>query len=64
MVRDDAYLLGMSKIDPQKNSFHLQRELANFGTNVHNSIMLDAGWKARRPIKKQILTRAMREKRF
>lgn len=45
--RDDAFLLRKSDVDPQKNSFDLQKDLAEAGVKIHDSTvrrrLLEAG---------------------
>ena len=66
--RTDAYLLRESKLNPRKTSFQLQQDLASAGVIVDSSTvrrrLLAVGRKARRPIKKQLLTTKMKKKRF
>ena len=68
MSRTDAYLLRESKFNPRKTSFQLQQDLASAGVMVDSSTvrrrLLAVGRKARRPIKKQLLTTKMKKKRF
>lgn len=67
-ARDDVFLLRQSKIDPTKNSFDLQKDLAARGTQIHDSTvrrrLLEGGRPARRPVKKQLLTEVMKKKRL
>lgn len=64
----DRMLVRKSKINPTLSAVDLNRELAASGTNVHVTTvrrrLLAAGRKARRPIKKQLLTTAMCKKRL
>ena len=65
--RDDLILLRNSKINPQKNSEQLKRDLDKSGVHVSSSTvgrLLEKGRKARKPKKKQLLTAAMKKKRF
>ena len=66
--RDDKMIIRNSIKDPTKNSRDLQRDLASAGVNVDSSIfrkrLLEAGRKAGRPPKKQLLTAAMKTKRL
>lgn len=66
--KEDALLLRNSKIHPTKTSDDLQKDLAFSGTSVHASTvrrrLLEVGRKARRPVKKQLLTAAMKRKRI
>ena len=66
--RTDAYLLRESKFNSRKTSFQLQQDLASAGVMVDSSTvrrrLLAVGRKARRPIKKQLLTTKMKKKRF
>ena len=61
-------ILRNSVRDPTKNSKDLQRDLATAGVNVDSSTirrrLLQAGRKTRRPLKKQLLTAAMKKKRM
>ena len=66
--RGDAKLLRDSKINPRKTSEELKRDLDESGVQVSSSTvrrrLLAQGRKARRPKKKQVLTIAMKEKRY
>lgn len=66
--RDDAFLLRKSDVDPQKNSFDLQKDLAEAGVKIHDSTvrrrLLEAGRKSRRPVKKQLLIVTVMKKRL
>ena len=66
--KTDAYLLRESKFNPRKSSFQLQQDLASAGEMVDSSTvrrrLIAVGRKARRPIKKQLLTTKMKKKRF
>ena len=66
--RTDAYLLRKSKFNPSKTSFQLQQDLASAEGMVDSSTvgrrLLAIARKARRPIKKQLLTTKMKKKRF
>ena len=66
--RTDAYLLRESKLNPRKTSFELQKDLVSAGTVVDSSTvrrrLLAVGRRARRPIKKQLLTSKMKQKRL
>ena len=66
---DDRYLLRESMRDPRKNSEDLMRDLVNCGTcKISSSTvrrrLIEKGRMARRPIKKQLLTKAMKAKRL
>ncbi|MEM9078953.1 MAG: hypothetical protein AAGC43_18075 [Bacteroidota bacterium] len=67
-ARDDAYLLRESVKDPRKTSDALNRDLENKGIRISSSTvrrrLLAAGRRARRPIKKQLLTKKMKWKRY
>lgn len=67
-VRDDRFLVRQSKRDPRKTSSDLQRDLSHAGVVLDSSTvrrrLLEVGRKARRPIKKQLLTVAMKKKRL
>src|ERR1700761_5380894 len=67
-VRDDRFLLRYSKQDPRKTSSDLQRDLSRAGVVIDASTvrrrLLEVGRKARRPVKKQLLTAAMKKKRL
>lgn len=64
----DRLLVRKSKVNPKLTAVDLNRELAAHGTNLHVTTvrrrLLDAGRKARRPAKKQLLTPAMCKKRL
>ena len=66
--REDAFLLRQSKFDPKKTSVDLRKDLAAVGVDISTSLvryrLLEAGRKARRPAKKQLLTEKMRQKRL
>ena len=66
--RDDLTLLRNSKINPRKTSEELKRDSDETGVHVSSSTvrrqMLEKGRKARKPRKKQLLTAAMKKKRF
>lgn len=66
--RDDAYLLRQSKKDPRKTSDALNSDLKSLGIQISSSTvrrrLIAVGRKARRPIKKQLLTKLMKEKRY
>ena len=66
--RTDDYLLRESKFNPRKTSFQLQQDLSSAGVMVDSLTvrrrLLAVGRKARRPIKKQLLTIKMKKKRF
>lgn len=67
-TRDDVYLLRQSKKDPRKTSDSLCRDLKEKGIQISSSTvrrrLLAVGRKARRPVKKQLLTKKMRTKRY
>ena len=66
--RTDAYLLRESKFNPRKTSFQLQQDLVSAGVMADFSTvrrrLLAVGRKAKGPIKKQLLTTKMKNKRF
>ena len=66
--RDDFTLLRNSKVNPRKTSEELKRDLDESGVHVSSSTvrrrLLEKGRKARKPKKKQLLTAAMKKKRF
>lgn len=66
--RDDRYLIHQSKTNPRKTSDSLKQDLASHGAVVSSRTvrrrLLDAGRPARRPVKKQLLTCAMRKARL
>jgi len=61
--RDDSMLLRLSRQDPRMTSDMLKNDLEASGVNVNASTvrrhLLEAGLRARRPLKKQLLTKAM-----
>lgn len=67
-LRTDKILIRNSKINPRKTSSDLRRDLLATGFDVSSSTarrrLLEAGRKARRPVKKQLLTHKMKEKRL
>ena len=66
--RYDLTLLRKSKLNPRKTSEELKRDMDDSGVHVSSSTvrrrLLEKGRKARRPKKKQLLTAAMKQKRF
>jgi len=66
--RDDAYLIRQSKKNPRKTSDALNTDLKQKGIEISSSTvrrrLLAVGRRARRPVKKQLLTKAMKEKRY
>ena len=66
--KDDAYLIRSSKLNPEKNSFDLQKDLEATGVKIDASTLrrrlLECGKKARRPVRKQLLTSPMKKKRL
>lgn len=66
--RDDAVIIRNSKLDPRKSSFELQKDLQHAGVEVSaitvRRRLLEVGRKARKPLKKQLLTKKMRQKRL
>ena len=66
--RYDLTLLRKSKLNPRKISKKLKRDMDDSGVHVSLSTvlrrLLEKGRKARRPKKKQLLTAAMKQKRF
>ena len=66
--RDDLILLRNSKINPRKTSEELKRDLDKRGVHVSSSTvrlrLLEKRRKARKPKRKQLLTAAMKKKRF
>ena len=66
--RYDLTLLRKSKLNPRKTSEELKRDMDDSGVHVSLSTvrrrLLEKGRKARRPKKKQLLTAAMKQKRF
>uniref|UniRef100_A0A3Q3R911 Transposase Tc1-like domain-containing protein n=1 Tax=Monopterus albus TaxID=43700 RepID=A0A3Q3R911_MONAL len=66
--RDDAYLIRESAQDPRKTSDVLKVDLKEKGIEVSSSTvcrrLLEVGRKAYRPVKKQLLTKAMKVKRY
>ena len=65
-TRDDIRLLRKSKKDPRKTSPMLRKDLLSSGVNVISSTvrrrLIECGRMARRPVKKQLLTTAMKKK--
>ena len=68
LTRDDIRLLRESKEDPRKTSDMLRKDLLSSGVNVSSSTvrrrLIECGRMARRPVKKQLLTAAMKKKRL
>ena len=66
--RYDLTLLRKNKLNPRKTSEELKRDMDDSGVYVSSSTvrrrLLEKGRKARRPKKKQLLTAAMKHKRF
>lgn len=67
-ARDDKLLLRISKLDPRKTSIVLKKELEVAGVHIHSCTvrrrLLENGRRARKPIKKQLLTTIMKKKRY
>lgn len=67
-TKDDVILLRNSKINPQKTSIDLKKDLESSGVHISDSTvrrrLLECGRKARRPVKKQLLTEGMKKKRL
>lgn len=66
--RDDAVLLRLSKLNPRKTSDMLRKDLEMTGVHLDSSTvrrrLLEGGRKARKPMKKQLLTTSMKKKRL
>lgn len=66
--RTDKILIRNSKQNPRKTSTDLRRDLLDYGIEVSTSTvrkrLLEVGWKARKPKKKQFLTQKMMKKRL
>ena len=66
--RDDAYLIRESVKDPRKTSDAIKTTLGEKGIKLSSSTvrtrLLDVGRKAYRPVKKQLLTKTMKTKRY
>lgn len=66
--RDDVILLRESKRDPRKTSDSIAKDLKDRGIEVSSSTvrrrLLECGRRARRPLKKQLLTKPMKSKRY
>lgn len=66
--RDDAYLLRQSRKDPRKTSDALNTDLKELGIQISSSTvrrrLIAVERFARRPLKKQLLTKTMKEKRY
>jgi len=64
--KDDAQLIRNSNKNPRKKSFDLQKDLAHAGVLVSSSTVrrriLKAGRKAKKPLRKHLLTVEMKEK--
>lgn len=67
-VRQDRLLLIKSKADPKKTSERLRQDIAVDGISVSSRTirrrLCDVGRRARRPVKKQLLTKRMKTKRL
>jgi len=67
-ARDDKFLVRKSKMNPRKSAVDLNKELYDAGIIIDVSTvrrrLLEAGRRARKPIKKQLLTTAMMNKRL
>ena len=65
---DDKVIIRNSVKDPKKNSKDLQRDMASAGVNISSSTirrrLLAVGRTARKPVRKQLLTAAMKTKRL
>ena len=66
--RDDAYLIRESVKDPRKTSDAIKTTLGEKGIEISSSTvrrrLLEVGRKAYRPVKKQLLTKTMKTKRY
>ena len=66
--RDDAYLIRESVKDPRKTSDAIKTTLGEKGIEISSSAvrrrLLEVGRKAYRPVKKQLLTKTMKTKRY
>jgi transposase len=66
--RDDAYLIRQSKKDPRKTSDALNLDLKEKGIQISSSTvrrrLIAVGRIARKPVTKQLLTKAMKGKRY
>ena len=66
--KDDLIFLRNSKKDPRKTNFDLQMDLASAGVCISSSTvrrrLLEAGKKAKKPLKKHLLTKKMKKKRL
>ena len=67
-LKEDLILLWNSKKDPRKTSFDLQKDLASAGVRISSSTekrrRLEAGRKAKKPLKTHLLTKRMKKKRL
>lgn len=66
--RDDKMLLRISVKNPKLTSSDIQKELSTFNVDISSSTvrrrLINAGRRARKPIRKQLLTNAMKKKRM
>lgn len=66
--KDDGIMLRNSKVNPQKTSLDLKKDLEASGVRISDSTvrrrLLECGRKARRPVRKQLLTEVMKKKRL
>ena len=66
--KDDAYLIRESVKDPRKTSDAIKTTLGEKGIKISSSTvrrrLLEVGRKAYRPVKKQLLTKTMKTKRY
>lgn len=67
-ARDDALIRRISVLDPKKTSSDIKRDILSHGVDVDASTvrrrLLECGRRARRPVKKQLLTPLMMKKRL
>ena len=65
--KDDCYISKKSKQDPSESSVEIKKDLAEAGVEISASLvrrrLVASGRRARRPSKKQLLTRGMKKKR-
>ena len=66
--KDDLILVRNSKKDSRKTSFDLQKDLESAGVRISSSTvrrrLLEADRKAKKPLKKNLLTKRMKKKRL
>ena len=66
--RDHAFVIRNSKLDPKKSSFDLQKDLQLSRVQIRPTTarrrLLDVGRKTRKFLEKQLLTKAMKQKRL